>query len=197
MVELERNLLDSTTWTQLVNKPVEHVQLTLGKQIPLLSSWGTRYWESQDKIASPKDCQRVTTNVLISPEHLQTVLKISGKFGSPQEVDKRCFKTTGPIWVRGNLTVRRQHDVLEHAAGIIKGKRGFAVRVPTEKLEEAKQCLYPGQMVQPSLDPTEQVCLYKVSPNPPRCNTRGRGQLPEWGSSKLHGSDKKQVGPTS
>ena len=166
MVELERNLLDSTTWTQLVNEPVEHVQLTLGKQIPLLSSWGTRYWDSQDKIASPKDCHRVTTNVLISPEHLQTVLKISGTniWISPRS-GQTVFQHYRPIWVRGNLTeVRRQHDVLEHAAGIIKGKRGFAARVPTEKLEEAKQRLYPGQMVQPSLDPTGQVCLYKVSP---------------------------------
>ena len=168
MVELERSLLDSTTWAQLVNKPVEHVQLTLGKQIPLLSSWGTRYWDSQDKIASPKDCQRVATNVRISPEHLQTVLKISGTniWISPRS-GQTVFQNYRPIWVRGNLTeVRRQHDVLEHAAGIIKGKRGFAVRVTTEKLEEAKQCLYPGQIVQPSLDPTEQVSCTKFPPRP-------------------------------
>ena len=105
MVELSKELVDSTTWMQLINKPVDHVQFTLGKNIPLLSSWGTRYWDTQDKTASPKDCQRMTTNVLIAPEHLQTALKISGTniWISPRS-GQAVFHSYRPIWVRGNLT---------------------------------------------------------------------------------------------
>ena len=199
MIEMERTLVDATTWTQLTNKPVEHVQVTLGKHIPLLSSWGTRYWDAQDKISTPTNCQRVTTNVLIAPEHLQMTLKISGTniWISPRS-GQPVFQDYRPIWVKGNPTeVRGQHDVLENATGIIKGKRGFAVRVPTEKIEEAKQYLFPGQLVQPSLDPTEQVCLYKVSPTP-------LGATQEDVASFLNGVLKsytvqvrKQIGPTA
>ena len=151
MVELDKNLVDATTWKQITNKPVDHVQLTLGKQIPLLSSWGTRYWDGQDKTASPKDCQRITTNILVAPEHIQMALKISGTniWISPRS-GQEVFHDYVPIWIRGSLTeVRRQHDVLEYAAGIIKGKRGFAVRVARDKMEETKQSLFPGQPIQP------------------------------------------------
>ena len=151
LVELEEELVDKPTWDRVCPKPLEFIQSTLGKTANVLSTWGTRYWSREGKLSNPKECCRITTNILVQPEVLHSILKTSGR----------------PLWIRGSLAdCRRKQDTLMHAAGIVKGNRGFAVRIPTEHLDEAKKVLYPGQPWQPTLDPKESVQMYKVSPTP-------------------------------
>ena len=199
MVEMEMDLVDKQMWEHVISKPVESVQMTVGKQNNVLSSWGTRYWNEAGKISTPPECTKVTTNVLIPPESLEGILKLSGTtlWVSPRQ-GQDVYHNYRPIWVRGNLAeCRRKHDTVLHAMGIIKGARGYAVRIPNEHVDEAKKTLYPGQPLQPSLNPTEQVCMYKVSPTPLGATQEDvdnflRSALPSY---TIQG--RRQIGPTS
>ena len=166
LVELEEELVDKPTWDRVCPKPVEFIQTTLGKTANIMSTWGTRYWNREGKLSNPKECCRITTNILVQPDVLHSILKTSGTnwWISPRQ-GQDVYHSFRPLWIRGSLAdCRRKHDTLMHASGIVKGNRGFAVRIPTEDLDEAKKVLYPGQPWQPTLDPKESVQMYKVSP---------------------------------
>ena len=199
LVELEDELVDTQTWEKVCPKPVEFVQTTLGKSVSILSTWGTRYWNRAGKISNPKDCCRITTNILVQPEVLHSVLKTSGTSWciSPrqgQDID-HAFR---PLWLRGNLAdCRRKHDTLLHATGIIKGNRGHAVRIPVEFLDEAKQILYPGQPLQPTLNPQERVQMYKVSPTPVGATQEDVSSFLRRALPSYTIQVRRQVGPTS
>ena len=161
MVELEAELVDKQAWDRIIVKAIDFVQGTVGKNSTLLSSWGTRFWDDAEKLSTPSECCRVTTNISISPGALDGVLKLSGTNMSisPRQ-GQEVFRNYRPIWIRGRLAdCRRKHDTVLRATGIIKGNRGFAVSIPSDHVDDAKKTLYPGQPLQPSLHPAEQVCM--------------------------------------
>ena len=199
LVELEEELVDKPTWERISDKPMEFVQTTLGKSVNIMSTWGTRYWNKMGKISPPKEACRVTTNVLVEPEVLHQVLKTSGTswWISPRQ-GQEVYHDFRPLWIRGSLAdCRRKHDTLMHATGIIKGQKGFAVRIPTEHLDEAKKVLYPGQSLQPTLDPKEIVQMYKVSPTPVGATQEDVSSFLRRALPMYTIQVRRQVGPTS
>ena len=132
MVEIEQNTLDRGNWDLACKNPIGFTRNAVGT--PILSHWGIRFWDNDNRATSKEKAIRATLNILVAETDVPQCLKASGRnvWISPRN-GQEVFTQYRPVWLQMSLAeVRIQHDRLAHSAGIVKGRSGFAIRTHLE-----------------------------------------------------------------
>ena len=166
MVEMDTELVDKQTWERSIAKPIDFVQGIVGKNNTLLSSWGTRFWNDAGKLSTPPKCCKITTNISIAPEALAGILRLSGTnvWVSPRQ-GQEVYHNYRPIWIRG---IWRTEDASMIPCYMQQGlsKATGALRSES-RMNMSTRPRYPGQPLQPSLNPPKPLHVLDHRQKPP------------------------------
>ena len=168
LLEAYKDELPQPLWEDLTDNPLPAIKKRLEGTAPLLGNWGLRFWGSKGKPTRPHEAQKLTINVLVEEDKLDSFLQRSGDplWISPR-VDQPAFARYRPIWLSGSLDqVRVAHAKLAGACGLIRTKRGFGIRVPTDRFDECRRMLLPDEPAAPHLGRDSELWHFKISPTP-------------------------------
>ena len=156
-------------WDRMTPNPMQYLTMRL-KGTKVASHWGARWWGKGGKTTTPTGAERFTTNLLIPKDEVKDVLRGSGTAGtwfSPRAGQPQ-YDLYGVLWTPGSLQeVRISHDKLASAAGVVRSRKGYGIRVLKDDMQTAKQMLFPGIPFPPTLSHgIDPELLFKLSPTP-------------------------------
>ncbi|CAE7614798.1 unnamed protein product [Symbiodinium sp. CCMP2592] len=155
-------------WQNVLVNPLQYVTNRVSPVATVFSHWGARFWTGRSRTPSQSQASRYSVNLLIARTSFHAALRLSGnglwispRAGQPE------FAKYKPIWVPGTLAdLTIKHDKIPDGAGMVKSKKGFAIRVPTSSFEKHRAALLPGVSFPTPSDASNPGHAYKLSPAP-------------------------------
>ena len=168
LIEVIQAEVGEELWASMIEHPLEAIKKQVEIITPIIGNWGLRFWSNKNKASRPKDATRITVNVMVAKDKLSLVLALSGQvlWMSPR-LDQEEYSCYRPVWVPGTLQeVRIMHAKLQGGCGLIRSKRGLAIRVETTNFDNIRKTLVPEMAARPDIGPANALFDYKLSPAP-------------------------------